>query len=234
MTAVRLKKTNKQKTSHSLDPSNSCKFHPHPFHLSHYDVTHSHTPLGSTSSQHSQNQSHGCCLTLISKKRPDTLALCAHIIGGTRLKFESWKRRNHTQNASQSRNYCFVKDIWILKPGCSLKSPTHDICITNAPSYVGHAHIHPRFHCTMVNVLVYCQRQRVVQHFICYVAVLVMPIFSSKTANEILTSLCVSDQRSVSYFLRHDPFHVFFSLLPILHFGSNRKLITCIFISFIV
>ena len=65
-----LKKTNKQKTSHSLDPNNSCKFHPHPFHLSHYDVTHSHTPLGSTSSQHSQNQSHGCCLTLISKKTP--------------------------------------------------------------------------------------------------------------------------------------------------------------------
>ena len=44
----------------------------------------------------------------------------------TRSKFESWKVRVHTQNASQSHLHCFLKDIWILKSGCSLKSPTHN------------------------------------------------------------------------------------------------------------
>ena len=43
----------------------------------------------------------------------------------TRLKFESWTLRIHTQNATQSHFYCFVKNTWILKSGCSLKSPTH-------------------------------------------------------------------------------------------------------------
>ena len=33
-----------------------------------------------------------------------------------------WK--NHTQSASQHHFYCFLKAIWILKSGCSLKSPT--------------------------------------------------------------------------------------------------------------
>ena len=46
-------------------------------------------------------------------------------MSGTRLKFESWKVGNHTQNASQNHFYCFLKDIWILKSSCSLKSPTH-------------------------------------------------------------------------------------------------------------
>ena len=46
-------------------------------------------------------------------------------MGRTRLKFESWKVRIYTQNASQSHYYCFLKDISILKFGCSLKSSTH-------------------------------------------------------------------------------------------------------------
>ena len=52
-----------------------------------------------------------------------------HIMGGTRLKFETWKVRIHTQNASQSHFYCFVKEI--LKSGFSLKSLTHVIFIKN-------------------------------------------------------------------------------------------------------
>ena len=36
---------------------------------------------------------------------------------------ETWK--NQAQNASQRHFHCFLKDIWILKSGCSLKSPTH-------------------------------------------------------------------------------------------------------------
>ena len=44
----------------------------------------------------------------------------------TRLKFESWQVRIHFQNASQNHFYCFLKDIWILKSGCSLKSPTYE------------------------------------------------------------------------------------------------------------
>ena len=43
---------------------------------------------------------------------------------GTGLKFESWKVRIHTENASQSHFYCFLKGIWIPKSGCSLESPT--------------------------------------------------------------------------------------------------------------
>ena len=46
-------------------------------------------------------------------------------MGGTRLKFESWKVKNHTQNASQHHFYCFLKDIWTLKSDGSLKSPIH-------------------------------------------------------------------------------------------------------------
>ena len=42
------------------------------------------------------------------------------------LKLKSWEVKNHTQNAFQSHIYCFLKAIWILKSGCSLKSPTHD------------------------------------------------------------------------------------------------------------
>ena len=55
-----------------------------------------------------------------------TRSYSSHIsLGGTRLKFESWKVKNHTQNASQQHFYCFLKDIWILKSDCSLKSPIH-------------------------------------------------------------------------------------------------------------
>ena len=57
-------------------------------------------------------------------------------MGGTRLKFDSWKVRKHTQNASQ--NLLFFSffffffltafwDIWFLKSGCSLKNPTHGL-----------------------------------------------------------------------------------------------------------
>ena len=48
---------------------------------------------------------------------------------GTRLKFESWKLRIHTKNASQSHFYCFLKDMWILKYSYILKSPTNAIYI---------------------------------------------------------------------------------------------------------
>ena len=53
----------------------------------------------------------------------------------TRLQCESWKVRLYTQNAFQSPPppppflnsifYCFLKEIWILKSGCSLRSPIH-------------------------------------------------------------------------------------------------------------
>ena len=46
-------------------------------------------------------------------------------MGGTKLKFESWKVRIHNQNASQKHFCCFLKNIWILKAGCHLKSPNH-------------------------------------------------------------------------------------------------------------
>ena len=45
-------------------------------------------------------------------------------MGGTRLKLESRKLRIRTRNASQRQLYCSLKDIWILKSGCGLKSPT--------------------------------------------------------------------------------------------------------------
>ena len=45
-------------------------------------------------------------------------------IGGTELKFESWKVKPHTQNASQHHCHCFLKYISILKSGCSLKVPS--------------------------------------------------------------------------------------------------------------
>ena len=37
---------------------------------------------------------------------------------------DSWKVKNHTQNASGHHFYCFLKEIWILKPACNLKSST--------------------------------------------------------------------------------------------------------------
>ena len=46
-------------------------------------------------------------------------------MGGTRFKFESWRVRNRTQNAHWYHFYRFLIHIWILKSGCSLKSPTH-------------------------------------------------------------------------------------------------------------
>ena len=44
-------------------------------------------------------------------------------MGGTGLKFESRQGKNHTQSAPQRHFYCFLKEIWILRSGCSLKSP---------------------------------------------------------------------------------------------------------------
>ena len=46
-------------------------------------------------------------------------------MGGTGLKFESWKVIIHTQNASECHFDCSLKDTWILKSGCSLKCPSH-------------------------------------------------------------------------------------------------------------
>ena len=46
-------------------------------------------------------------------------------VGGTGLTSESWKVKNGTKNASQNLFFFFLKDIWILKSSCSLKSPTH-------------------------------------------------------------------------------------------------------------
>ena len=46
-------------------------------------------------------------------------------MGGTTLKFESWKVRIHTQNAPQSYFYCFLRDFWILKSCCCLERLIH-------------------------------------------------------------------------------------------------------------
>ena len=46
---------------------------------------------------------------------------------GTRFKSESWEVRNCAQNASQHHFDCFLKDCWILKSSCSLRSPIHAI-----------------------------------------------------------------------------------------------------------
>ena len=62
-------------------------------------------------------------LYTLSKETPPIICLRHHSKGGTRLKFEPWKVRIHTQNAPQSHSKCFLKDIWILKSSCSLKSP---------------------------------------------------------------------------------------------------------------
>ena len=56
---------------------------------------------------------------------PDLTYGADSYMGGTRSKYKPWKVRIHTQNASQRHFYCFLKDIWILKSSCSLKSPTH-------------------------------------------------------------------------------------------------------------
>ena len=47
-------------------------------------------------------------------------------MGGTALKFKSWKVQNHIQNASQHHYYCFLIEIWILKSGFSWKSPMQE------------------------------------------------------------------------------------------------------------
>ena len=52
------------------------------------------------------------------------------LMGGTWLKFESWEMKNHTQNAFQYHFYCFLKETWILKFGCSLESPIYVLCMT--------------------------------------------------------------------------------------------------------
>ena len=53
--------------------------------------------------------------------------LCNINMGETGSKFASWKVRNRIQN----HVYCFVKEIifWLLKSGCSLKSPIHALSI---------------------------------------------------------------------------------------------------------
>ena len=51
-------------------------------------------------------------------------------MGGTRLKFESWKVRNDTQDASQNIFITFW-NIWILKSSCAcLKSPNYGYSMT--------------------------------------------------------------------------------------------------------
>ena len=42
--------------------------------------------------------------------------------------FESWKVKNHTQNACQNYINRFLKDIWILKSGCSREVPLTLLC----------------------------------------------------------------------------------------------------------
>ena len=71
-------------------------------------------------------------MALLYNQRPDNAQSTSKISGwnaslsGTGLKFESWKVKNHTQNKSQHLCLCvcFLKDVSILKFGCSLKSPT--------------------------------------------------------------------------------------------------------------
>ena len=48
-------------------------------------------------------------------------------MSGTGFPFEPWKVKMHTQNASQHHFDCSLKDIWILKSSCTLKSPTHEL-----------------------------------------------------------------------------------------------------------
>ena len=48
---------------------------------------------------------------------------------GTMLKFESWKVRNHIQNASHHHFYCFLKAVRILKSGCGLKIPLTSVTV---------------------------------------------------------------------------------------------------------
>ena len=58
-------------------------------------------------------------------------------MGGTRLKSESWKIRIHTKNASWRHFSLFLKDFWILKSSCSLKSPTHAFSLRQVKLGVG-------------------------------------------------------------------------------------------------
>ena len=47
-------------------------------------------------------------------------------MGGPSLKLECWKVRFHAQTTFQSHFYCSLKDIWVLKSSCGLKSPIHE------------------------------------------------------------------------------------------------------------
>ena len=44
-------------------------------------------------------------------------------MGGTGLKFESWKVEINSKYIPTTHSYCFLKEIWFLKSGSSLKSP---------------------------------------------------------------------------------------------------------------
>ena len=64
------------------------------------------------------------------------------ITGGTRWKVKSWKVKIHTQSASTSHHYCFLKDIWILKSAWKVPpmryrlviNPVHCMKINNQSS----------------------------------------------------------------------------------------------------
>ena len=63
----------------------------------------------------------------LSCKAVPVITPCYCSMGGTALTFESWKAQNHIQNASQHHFCCFLREIWILKSGCSQKSPIHGV-----------------------------------------------------------------------------------------------------------
>ena len=51
-----------------------------------------------------------------------------HLSNDCNLPHHGWdqvKARIHTQSASQSHFYCFLRDLWILKFGYGLQSPTY-------------------------------------------------------------------------------------------------------------
>ena len=65
-----------------------------------------------------------------------------YTMGRIRSKLESWKVRNHAENASQRHFYCFLKGIWILKSGCSPKSPIHATHDTQHDTHTTHHMTH--------------------------------------------------------------------------------------------
>ena len=57
-------------------------------------------------------------------------------MGGTGLKSESWRVKDHIQNTSQQHFDCFLKEIWILESSCSLGSPTHALALSIHTYYI--------------------------------------------------------------------------------------------------